>query len=100
MNNSNIHSDTIATMKAEVREVLENNILRFWTERMVDNENGGFYGRIDGSNVLHPEADKGAILNARILWTFSAAYRVLSQLVNSSTCKLTSTWPPVPSATY
>ena len=84
MNNSNIHSDTIATMKAEVREVLENNILRFWTERMVDNDNGGFYGRIDGSNVLHPEADKGAILNARILWTFSAAYRVLSQLVNSS----------------
>lgn len=42
---------------------------------MVDEENGGFYGRIDGNNVLHPDADKGIILNARILWTFSAAYQ-------------------------
>ncbi len=64
-------------MKQEVREVLENNILRFWIDRMQDEEYGGFYGRIDNGNVLHKDADKGAILNARILWTFSAAYRVL-----------------------
>ena len=61
----------------EVREVLESNILPFWMDRMQDYEHGGFYGRIDGNNVLHKDADKGAILNARILWTFSAAYRVL-----------------------
>ena len=66
-------------LKQEMREVLENNILSFWIERMQDNEHGGFYGRIDNQNVLHPEADKGAILNARILWTFSAAYRVLGK---------------------
>ena len=60
-----------------MQDVLEKNILRFWLDKMVDHENGGFYGRIDGSGVLHPEAEKGAILNARILWTFSAAYRVL-----------------------
>ena len=58
--------------------MLENNILRFWMTKMVDDENGGFRGRIDGHEVLHPEAEKGAILNARILWSFSAAYRVLS----------------------
>ena len=46
---------------------------------MVDRENGGFYGRIDGNEILHPDAEKGAILNARILWTFSAAYRVLGK---------------------
>ena len=67
----------IETLKQEVREVLENNILRFWIDRMQDEEHGGFYGRIDNGNVLHADADKGAILNARILWTFSAAYRVL-----------------------
>jgi len=61
-----------------MQDVLQNNILRFWLDKMVDRENGGFYGRIDGQEVLHPEAEKGAILNARILWTFSAAYRVLS----------------------
>jgi len=57
--------------------VLQNNILRFWLDKMVDRENGGFYGRIDGQEVLHADAEKGAILNARILWSFSAAYRVL-----------------------
>lgn len=60
-----------------MQDVLQNNILRFWLDKMQDQEHGGFYGRIDGSGVLHPEAEKGAILNARILWSFSAAYRVL-----------------------
>lgn len=71
----------IERLKQEVREVLENNILRFWIDCMQDLEYGGFYGRIDGQNVLHKEADKGAILNARILWTFAAAYRVLKKPV-------------------
>ena len=62
-----------------MQDVLEQNILRFWQTKMIDRENGGFYGRIDGHEVLHPEAEKGAILNARILWTFSAAYRVLGK---------------------
>lgn len=64
-------------MKREMQDVVEDNILRFWLDKMIDHENGGFYGRMDGRGVLHPEAEKGAILNARILWAFSAAYRVL-----------------------
>ncbi len=66
-----------ANLRAEAQALLETNILRFWQERMVDYQQGGFYGRIDGYNVLHPDAEKGAVLNARILWTFSAAARVL-----------------------
>ena len=64
--------------ESEARVLLETNILRFWQERMVDYRQGGFYGRIDGYNVLHPDAEKGAVLNARILWTFAAAARVLN----------------------
>ena len=71
---------TVKTMRSEMQDVLENNILHFWKTKMVDRENGGFYGRIDGHGTLHPEAEKGAILNARILWTFSSAYRVLGKL--------------------
>ena len=56
--------------------ILTDNILPFWMNR-VQNPAGGFYGRIDGNGKLHPEAPRGGILNARILWTFSAAYRVL-----------------------
>ena len=66
-------------MRKEMQDVLEQNILRFWLEKMQDQENGGFYGRIDGQEVLHADAEKGAILNARILWSFSAAYRVLGK---------------------
>ncbi len=64
-------------LRAEAQALLETNILRFWQTRMVDNERGGFYGRIDGHNTLHPDAPKGAVLNARILWSFAAAARVL-----------------------
>ena len=62
-----------------MQDVVENNILRFWSEKMVDHAHGGFYGRMDGHGVLYPEAEKGAILNARILWSFSAAYRILKK---------------------
>lgn len=64
-------------MKTEMQDVLQKNILRFWLDKMVDQEHGGFYGRIDGHEHLHADAEKGAILNARILWAFSAAYRGL-----------------------
>lgn len=60
-----------------MQDVLESNILPFWINNMVDRENGGFFGRIDGHGNLHSDAEKGGILNGRILWTFSAAYRVL-----------------------
>ncbi|MBE8722630.1 AGE family epimerase/isomerase [Sphingobacterium pedocola] len=61
------------------KKELENNILRFWEEKMVDEEHDGFYGAIDGKNQLLPKANKGAVMNARVLWTFSAAYRVLQE---------------------
>ena len=64
-------------LKREMQDVVENNILRFWLDQMMDYEHGGFYGRMDGEGELHKEAEKGAILNARILWAFSAAFRVL-----------------------
>ncbi len=68
---------TIKVLKAEVADVLQNNILNFWLDKMQDNENGGFYGQMTGEGQLVKNADKGGILNARILWSFSAAYRVL-----------------------
>lgn len=63
----------------EATEVLTSNILPFWMNKMVDAEHGGFYGRITGEGMLMPNAEKGAILNARILWTFSSAYRLLQR---------------------
>lgn len=61
------------------KEEIENNILPYWMDKMVDTENGGFYGRIDGDNVLDRMANKGVVMHARILWTFASAYRVLGR---------------------
>lgn len=69
--------NSLEILKSEVKEELANNILPFWMTKMIDSQNGGFYGRIDGSDRVHEDADKGCVLNARILWTFSSAYRIL-----------------------
>ncbi len=69
-------SELLAKLKSEVRNNLISNILPYWTKNVADPVNGGFYGRIDGQEKIYPEAEKGGILNGRILWTYSAAYRV------------------------
>ncbi|MCJ7447370.1 MAG: AGE family epimerase/isomerase [Bacteroidales bacterium] len=66
----------LAQLKKEVTDNLANNILSYWSAKMPDEVNGGFYGRIDRNNQVIPDADKGGILNARILWTYSSSYRV------------------------
>lgn len=71
--------DRLMQLCREVHDELENNILPFWMNKMVDRERGGFYGRITGNDELCPYASKGAILNARILWTFSAAGRLFGK---------------------
>jgi mannobiose 2-epimerase len=70
-------SAKLGTLRSEVESELCVNILPFWMGKMIDTANGGFVGRIDGTGRIHYEADKGCVLNARILWTFSAAYRIL-----------------------
>src|ERR1035437_2229148 len=62
----------VQRFKLEMQEELEN-ILRYWIEYSQDS-NGGFEGRIDNENKVYPEAPKGSVLNARILWTYSAAF--------------------------
>jgi mannobiose 2-epimerase len=53
------------------------NILEFWSTQTVDEEYGGFAGEVDASGNIVPGAEKGLVLNARILWSFSAAYNFL-----------------------
>lgn len=48
------------------------NILGWWATNMPDSHEG-FIGRVDGLGKAHPVADRGIVLNARILWAFSAA---------------------------
>jgi len=61
--------------KQEAIQEVKQNILPFW-QALADEENGGFYGETDFSGKPDKTADKGCILNSRILWIFSAAYRL------------------------
>ncbi len=55
------------------------NILDYWMKYTPDEANGGFIGKIDHDNNIYTDAPKGTVLNARILWTFSAAYYATQQ---------------------
>lgn len=60
----------------EVKANLNDCIRPFWIDLM-DKENGGFYGRKDFDLNLYKDAEKGVILNSRILWFFSNSYLTL-----------------------
>ncbi len=61
---------------AEVSEHLFGHYLPFWCGSALDKKNGGWMAWL--SNDLKPDRSqpKGLIVNARILWAFSAVYRV------------------------
>lgn len=63
-------------LRQQVETELLSGILPFWLKYTVDDEFGGFRGQIANDLTIDPFADKGLILNARILWTFSKAHSV------------------------
>lgn len=50
-------------------------VLDYWCNHSIDKKYGGFIGSINGEGVTDYTADKSAVLNTRILWTFSMAFR-------------------------
>jgi len=61
--------------KNELQQELHN-VLSYWIKYTVDEVHGGFCGKVDNDNKCYRDAPKGCVLNARILWTFSAAYNL------------------------
>lgn len=59
----------------QAKDEIVENILEFWIKNTKDEEFGGFYGKIDNSLNVDIKAPKGCVLCARILWTYSAAYK-------------------------
>ena len=65
-------------MVTEVRNHLTEKIIPFW-KNLRDEEHGGYYGYLGYDLVLDKKAEKGCILNSRILWFFSNAYTLLKE---------------------
>ena len=68
-----------ASFRQEIESELKDNILGFWMRQAPDQEFGGFRGRVSNQLIADPYAEKGIILNSRILWTFSRAFRVYGE---------------------
>ncbi|MFB9110892.1 AGE family epimerase/isomerase [Flavobacterium gyeonganense] len=68
-------SSILQQLKTELSAELSS-ILDYWAKNAIDNKNDGFVGQIDSNEKIIPDADKGCVLNARILWSFSASYQV------------------------
>jgi mannobiose 2-epimerase len=71
-----MRSEALPRFREELKKELKENILPWWMRHAPDRELGGFHGHIDHQNQVVNGAGKGSVLNARILWTFSAAYRM------------------------
>ena len=66
----------VAQLRQEIVQDLTENIMPFWVSHSPDPA-GGFYGTLNFDGTPRANAMKGGILNARLVWTFSAAYRML-----------------------
>ncbi|HEX2862547.1 MAG TPA: AGE family epimerase/isomerase [Lacunisphaera sp.] len=68
-----------ATSTAQLRQAIESdlrgNILPFWINHAVHAADRTFHGALSNDLRVDPEAERGALLAARILWTYSAAHR-------------------------
>ena len=62
----------MSNISAAAQQMLQSRIVPFWLNLM-DEQFGGFYGYLDYDLHLNKEAEKGCILNSRILWFFSEA---------------------------
>jgi mannobiose 2-epimerase len=69
-------TETLPRFREELVKELKENILPWWMRHAPDRELGGYHGYIDHQNQVLKGQGKGSVLNARILWTFSAAYRM------------------------
>ena len=61
----------------EVRENLTSCILPYWLK--LKDPRGGFYGEVASDGTILYDAPRGVILNARIIWSFAAAYQALPE---------------------
>ena len=67
--------EIINNFKKEVRENLTSCILPYWLK--LKDPRGGFYGEVKADGTVLRDASRGVILNARIIWSFAAAYQAI-----------------------
>ena len=67
-------TDMQTRMRTEIVTNVRDSVLPFWMDYAVAPDSG-FYGTVLRNGTPVVDAPRGGVLNARILWSFSAAYR-------------------------
>jgi len=70
-----ISPETLDGFRQQVESEWRDNIAPFWLQYAPDKKYGGFHGWISNELQIDEHAEKGIILNSRILWTFAHAYK-------------------------
>lgn len=65
-------------LRDEAARMLTDELIPFW-KSLRDDEHGGYVGLVDGNLRRDMNADKGCILNSRILWFFSRSAQTLER---------------------
>jgi mannobiose 2-epimerase len=74
-----ISQEEIIKLREQIESEWRNNIAPFWLKYAPDELHGGFRGLIANDLQIDEQAEKGIILNSRILWTFSHAYKLYGE---------------------
>jgi len=70
-----MNRDEVLKIKEEAHNHLVNELLPFWTSRMVDEKNGGFLTHFDKEGRDTGEDEKSLIAQTRCLYTLASAHR-------------------------
>ena len=80
--------EKLLKLRDEMKEdLLHGSIFPFWEQYTIDHENGGFYGAVTVDKVIHKDASKGLVLNARLL--ARTAFSATRSIRSSPTARLT-----------
>ena len=68
-------TEEIKSLREEAEYHLNNELLPFWTKRMIDSRNGGFITHFDKDGTDTGEDEKSLIAQTRCLYTLASAHR-------------------------
>lgn len=66
--------------KKELTDKLNNELIPFWNN-LADFQHGGFYGTVNNSGEIFKKANKGSMLQVRILWFYARLFQYKSDEV-------------------
>jgi len=69
-------------LKKQFENELNENILNYWIHEVYDANRHTFFGKISNEGIKDSNAPLSAVFTTRVMWAFSAAYRMYPNAIN------------------